>query len=192
MDDAGSSSSPARGQTQRRGERGASVLAEALAAPARGPAENWAALTVSRAQHHWPTKAFARVLPRCPSRMFKPSALPLADRSSRDSTGRLALGALKAFMSLIEAPARVPERNRNLRIIPTTCAPADGRAFISPSSSSGQSLLHATIFSDSKTVHQTSVRMQFMRTLIADRCIRQRRPNRRAPVANRALGKRPG
>jgi hypothetical protein len=54
--------------------------------------------------------------------MFRSAALPLTDHSSRDSIGRLALGALKAFMSLIEAPARAPERNRNLRVIPTTCA----------------------------------------------------------------------
>jgi hypothetical protein len=57
-----------------------------------------------------------------PSRMFRSAALPLTDHSSRDSTGRLALEALKAFMSLTEAPARVRARNRNLRILPTTCA----------------------------------------------------------------------
>jgi len=32
-----------------------------------------------------------------------------------------------------EATAHVPDRNRNPRIIPTICAPADGGAFISPS-----------------------------------------------------------
>jgi hypothetical protein len=49
---------------------------------------------------------------------------------SQDWTARLALGALKAFMSLTEVPARVPERNRNLRIIPTTSATTAGGAYL--------------------------------------------------------------
>jgi hypothetical protein len=39
------------------------------------------------------------------SRMLRSAALLLTDHSSRDSTGRLALEALKTFMSLTEAPA---------------------------------------------------------------------------------------
>src|SRR5258708_6064732 len=54
--------------------------------------------------------------------MFRSAALLLTDHSSRDSTGQPPLGALKVFMSLTQAPARVPKRTRNLRIIPTTCA----------------------------------------------------------------------
>jgi hypothetical protein len=38
-------------------------------------------------------------------------------------------------------------------------------------------------------VHHTSVLIRFMRTPITQRCIGQRRPNRRAPVANKALGR---
>jgi hypothetical protein len=60
------------------------------------------------AQHHWPTKVFGCPLPRCwmlPSRMCRSAALPRTDHSPRNSTGRLALRALKAFMSLSKAPA---------------------------------------------------------------------------------------
>jgi hypothetical protein len=64
--------------------------------------------------------------------------------------------------------------------------PADGGAFTLPSSSSAQRLLHATIFPSAETVHRTSVRMRFIRTLIVRRCVVQRQPNRRAPVENSA------
>ena len=109
IDEASLRHGAARGQTQRLDEWGASVLAEASPAVARGPAEAAPVpLALPRAQHHWPTKVFGRPLLRCwmrPSQMFRSAALPLTDHSSRDSTGQPALGALKAFMSLTEAPA---------------------------------------------------------------------------------------
>jgi hypothetical protein len=40
-----------------------------------------------------------------PSRMIRSAALLLVDHCPRDSTGQLALGALKAFMLLTDAPA---------------------------------------------------------------------------------------
>jgi hypothetical protein len=104
------SSSPGeRASADTGGERGASVLAEASPAVARGPAEAAPVpLVPPCAQHHWPTKVFGRPLPLCwmrPSRMLRSAALLLTDHSSRDSTRRLALEALKTFMSLTEAPA---------------------------------------------------------------------------------------
>jgi hypothetical protein len=70
----------------------------------------------------------------------------------------------------------------------TTISTPAGRAFPLPSKSSVQCLLHAAIFPDSETVHHTSVRMRFMLTPVARHCIGQLSPNRRAPVANSALG----
>jgi len=60
----------------------------------------------------------------------------------------------------------------------TTISTTAGGAFISPSSSSVQSLLHATIFPSSETVLRTSAELQFHCTPIAQRCIGQWPPNR--------------
>jgi hypothetical protein len=71
--------------------------------------------------------------------------------------------------------------------LPNHMRPADGGAFISPSSSSAQRLLPTTIFPSAKTMHHTSVCMRFMRTPIACRCAGERPLNRRASVENSAL-----
>jgi hypothetical protein len=82
---------------------------EAARAVDRGPAEAVPVLlTPPRAQHHPTAIVFGRPLPQClmrRSRMIRSAALLLADHCSRDSTGQPALGALKAFMLLTEAPA---------------------------------------------------------------------------------------
>ena len=101
----------------------------------------------------------------------------------------LALGTLIS-LGYREKRQQADSSDASLTSTPTTTisTPA-GRAFLLPSRSSVQSLLHATIFPSSETVHHTSVRMRCMRTPI-DHCgIGQRRPKHRALVANRALGR---
>jgi hypothetical protein len=66
---------------------------------------------------------------------------------------------------------------------PNHMRPAEGGAFISPSSSSAQRLLHATIFPSSETVHHTSAGLRFLCTPIAHCCVGQRPPDR--PCARR-------
>ena len=70
----------------------------------------------------------------------------------------------------------------------TTISTTAVGAFISPSSSSVQSPLHATIFPFSETVLRTSAELQFHCKPIAKRCVGQRPPNRRASAAKNALG----
>jgi hypothetical protein len=82
-----------------------------------------------------------------------------------------------ALGTLISLAYREKRQQATLRDAPLTSTPTTtistpaGRAFLLPSSSSTQRLLHATIFPDSEIVHHTSVRMRFMRTPIAHRCI---------------------
>jgi hypothetical protein len=57
-----------------------------------------------------------------------------------------------------------------------------GGAYILPSKSSAQLLLHDTIFPSAESVHHTSMGMRFLRTPIADCRIGQGTPNRHAPV----------
>ena len=102
-----SSSSPrARGQTQKQSERATPIapeVARAVALVRPEPRYRWPRF----AHHYWPTKVSRALSQRWmrPNRMFRPAALLLADHHSRDSTGQPALGALKAFMLLAEAPA---------------------------------------------------------------------------------------
>jgi hypothetical protein len=91
-----------------------------------------------------------------------------------------------------KAPAGDFKRGLTSPTPPAISARRAGRAFPLPSRSSVQRLPCATIFPSAETAHPTSVPMRFMRTPIAYRCIGQRRPNRPAPVANRALGRRLG
>jgi hypothetical protein len=99
---------------------------------------------------------------------------------------------IESIHVLTEAPAGSLTRCPLTSTATTTISTPAGRAFPLPSKSSVQSLLHATIFPDSKTELRTSVRMRFMRTPIAHCCIGQRRPKRHASVANRALSQRRG
>jgi hypothetical protein len=104
------SSSPGeRASAETGGERGASVLAEASPAVAPGGGRSCAsAAGPALRAASLADEGLGRPLPLCwmrPSRMFRSAALLLTDHSSRDSTGRLALEALKTFMSLTEAPA---------------------------------------------------------------------------------------
>ena len=83
------------------------------------------------------------------------------------------------------SPPQAGSRRRVTSTPTATISPPAGCAFPLPSKSSVQLLPCATIFTDSETVHHASVSMRFMRTPNAHRCISQRRPNRRAPVAKK-------
>jgi len=84
------------------------------------------------------------------------------------------------------SPPQAGSRRRVTSTPTATISPPAGCAFPLPSKSSVQLLPCATIFTDSETVHHASVSMRFMRTPNAHRCISQRRPNRRAPVAKKS------
>ena len=89
-------STPPRSCLRQRGRRPWSGRSRAGAA---GPASS---------QYHRQAKVFGRSLPRCwmcLSRMIRSAALLRADHCPRDAMGQPALGALKAFMLLTDAPA---------------------------------------------------------------------------------------
>jgi hypothetical protein len=139
----------ARGQAQK--QRAIPIVPQAARLSTRGPAEPRRCRWPWFAHHHWPTKVFGRPLPRRwmrPSRMFRSAALLLVGHSSRDSTGRLALEALKTCMSLTEAPAGSLTRCPLTSTPTTTISTPAGRAFPLPSKSSVQRLRCATIFPD--------------------------------------------
>jgi hypothetical protein len=91
---------------------------------------------------------------------------------------------LLALGTLICKAYRKKRQQANSRDAPVTPTPTTTisttavRAFILPSKSSDQLLLHATIFPYAETVHLTSVRMRFLRAPIAHRSVGQWPPNR--------------
>ena len=152
-------------------------------------------LALPRARHYWSPKVFGRrctVLDASEPNVQVGAAPPHGSLFTGLDGRQPALGALKAFKSLTEAPAgfytrcllNLNSHNHNQH--------AGRPCFPLQSSSSVQRLPCTTIFRGSETMHHTTVRMRFIRMSRAHRCIGQRRPNRRAPVANRALDQRRG
>jgi hypothetical protein len=128
------------------------------AASRRSRSRGARALTGRRCPAHL-AKADQPILPRLRAifRMFQ------RDQNERGSRFRWALEHVLALVTLISpgVSGKPPAGDFSRRLVTstptTTISTTAGRAFISPSKSSVQRLLHATIFPDSEALHHTSI-----------------------------------